>query len=325
MRLDFPAGAALLMSVSSGLICIFLALSVATAGPSEEPDNGVIPCTDQILRDNDPGLTGNSDRLICFDGYISNFDTELHTDGTDTPKPFAVPHWVIQHVLRTQHSPESRKRPRTWFTVPELTEERLAPTDASYHFSQYFLEQHADWYQRGHLAQKYLAERLGANAAWFTHNVVNALPQRARFNRGAWQALECYTGAWANRYGEVWIISGPIFTHTRPVSWLKSDINHRALAVAIPDEIFKIVVRRDSQSSWDALAFVYPQDDPSYRVRPFDPERWLTSVAQVELLSGQRMFPQGDLANKDQIASRLWRVDKDDFDTGCRPFAKERL
>jgi len=52
-----------------------------------------------------------------------------------------------------------------------------------------------DWYERGHLAAKNLIERTGAGPAAFTHNTVNAVPQRRRFNRIGWLDLECRTGA----------------------------------------------------------------------------------------------------------------------------------
>jgi endonuclease G, mitochondrial len=81
----------------------------------------------------------------------------------------------------------------------------------------------------------------------------NAVPQRSHFNKRPWFALECLTGAWANHYGLLWVVSGPVFLEGTPAHWLKSDIYPGALPVTIPDELFKLVARRTD--SWQALAF----------------------------------------------------------------------
>ena len=51
------------------------------------------------------------------------------------------------------------------------------------------------------MAMKLLVERLGQDAAFNTHTVLNAIPQRPKFNQGIWQNLEFLTGAWAQTYG----------------------------------------------------------------------------------------------------------------------------
>lgn len=279
---------------------------------------GIVDCTDAVLTNHNPGLADNPDRLICFEGYVSNFNLKPRI--VKGKKAYlGVPHWVSHHVKRTPDAPESGERPSNWFTVPELAAQGMAPSDASYQFSSAFKKKHANWYDRGHLAQKYLAERLGHNAAWFTHNVVNAVPQLHRFNAGPWLTLECYTGAWANKYGEVWVVAGPIFKSGRPVVWLRSDANKKALPVAIPVAEFKIVARKQGDT-WDVLSFVYPQNHKSYAKGPFDPGKWFKSVGDIEQLTGEHFL--SGLPNATQVKSiepsKLWPVAKSDFDSGCK-------
>src|SRR5262249_28988399 len=237
------------------------------------------------------------DRLVCFDAFISNFDTQDHKDADGKIRHYGIAHWVSQRVDAADKAPESRSRPSEWFSVPDLQKAGLAPTDDSYHFSAEFLDGHPNWYERGQLAAKYLAERRGRKIedhrtapAWFTHNVVNAVPQRRRFYAGAWQTLECYTGAWANKYKTVWIVSGPIFSRGQPGAdgWLRST-RHKAMEVAVPDQLFKIVVRKEDYG-WGALAFVYPQDDPSYGKGPWNPADRLASIAQDQPGAHQNLF-----------------------------------
>ena len=91
-----------------------------------------------------------------------------------------------------------KHRPK-WFTDDDLFDAGLAPNDDSYRGS---------GFDRGHLAMKLLVERLGQDAAYCTHTVLNAIPQRPNFNRGIWQNLELLTGAWAQVYGRIWVIQG---------------------------------------------------------------------------------------------------------------------
>jgi DNA/RNA endonuclease G (NUC1) len=183
---------------------------------------------------------------------------------------------------------------------------------------------------------KNLIERTGAEPAEFTHNTVNAVPQRRRFNRIGWLDLECRTGAWANQPGDLWVIAGPIFSNRAPRERLAAPIDRadngtsaegraRQPLVAIPDYLFKVVVRYDGNSH-QALAFVFPQKDNSYLdpKRAQNPERFLESVAWIEAQTGLDFFdglnrpPQ-----KHKPSDRIWPHKANDFDPGCRDFAKD--
>ena len=306
-------------------LCTIAILAVAAPAFATVSDadkkSGVVECSDAVLKDHNPGLAGDDDRIICFQGYISNFNTQAR----DTkPKYLGVPHWVAHHVKKAADSPESGERPNTWFTIFDLADKGIAPISDSYAFSSAFRKQHKNWYDRGHLAQKYLAERLGHDAAWFTHNVVNAVPQLHVFNAGPWLTLECMTGAWANKYGAVWVVAGPVFDKNKPISWMRSDNHKKAVPVAIPPNEFKIVVRKNG-AQWEVLSFLYPQSHKTYAKGPFDPEIWFKSVAEIERMTGLKLLaglPNAD-ALKANEAEKLWPVAKSDFDTGCNKQAAD--
>lgn len=205
---------------------------------------------------------GPVDIELCFPAYVSSFDGDDDDDDDGEPDLLRVPHWVAQWVKPAGRAVESNKRPSNWYTVPALNDQDIAPTDASYQFSQSFRRSHPNWYDRGHLAQKYLTERFGEEAGRFSHSVANAVPQRSRFNSHPWLELECRTGAWANRYRGLWVVTGPVFLNSKPTAWLTEPGRRGALPVAIPDALFKVVVRKRSDRL-DWLAFLYPQDSPS--------------------------------------------------------------
>ena len=130
------------------------------------------------------------------------------------------------------------------------------------------------------------AWRLGANADWNTHTVLNAVPQRGSFNSGIWLALEDRTADWANDHGAVWIVTGPIIAGKKPGSFL-GESKKREMLIAIPDALFKIVIRetRDPKRP-DVLAFRFPQQHVKYSQRPFDLSFFLVSVDEVEKATG---------------------------------------
>jgi endonuclease G, mitochondrial len=315
--------ASLALALALALWPLGTPIALAASVDKAAAKRGVVACTRALQRTHNPNIATKTDHLVCFQAYVSNFNTRSVDMGNGKKRPFAVPHWVIQKVEESDGDQETKSRPGKWFTVPELQNAGLAPNDASYAFSKRFLERRSNWYERGHLAQKFLAERLGGKAGWFTHNVVNAVPQRGKFNRGPWLAVECFTGAWANRYGEVWIVSGPIFDDEDTIDWLISDKNKKALPIAIPNALFKIVARRAAQGEWEALAFIYPQTDKRYDNRPFDPSDWLASIAEIERKTGETFFPaeRDDSDFKKQKAQAIWAVDRENFDTSCKQFA----
>jgi DNA/RNA endonuclease G (NUC1) len=297
-------------------VAVIAVNAMAVAQVSEaDAEAGIVDCTPSVLDEHNPGLADKLDHLVCFQGYISNFNT---TERHRKPKYLGVPHWVSHHIKRAPDSPESGNRPTKWFSIPELAARKIAPTDDSYAFSKRFRKTHKNWFERGHLAQKYLTERLGNEPAFFTHNVANAVPQRSQFNKGPWLTLECMTGAWANKYGEVWVVAGPVFKRNRTISWLRSDAHKKAMPVAIPFGIFKVIARKDDDG-WHLLSFVYPQTNRTYRKGPFDPEVFFKSVADIEQITGERFLsgiPDGNQL-KQVTPEKLWPVSKSDFDSGC--------
>lgn len=310
----------------------------------------------RICDENDPMLARHNNgiveirkefgELLCFSKYVSFFDTRKSIfRNVEIQK--GIPYWVVQKVKkwdqnltstdngiqRSENPVEGRRRPAQWFHVPSI---KNTPTDDSYRFTRSFRSQHSNWYERGHLAQKFLAERPpydpkigesipeGAGAGWFTHNVANAVPQRGQFNRGPWLALECYTGAWANKYEQVWIVSGPVFVNGRPTNWIESDLLEDATAIAVPDALFKIVFRkaRDKDAAkWHALAFLYPQESDAYQRGPWPPANWLTSIKQIEKLTDIDFSSSPD--SERALPKKIWPVSIEDFDPSCRRFAPE--
>jgi endonuclease G, mitochondrial len=272
--------------------------------------------------DHDRFGTQPADQLRTFAAFVSSFDGADDDTGDGIPDTLGIPQWVA-YELRWHVGPiESGKRPRTWSTDAELAAAGLAPTDDTYRYTREFRSAHPNWYVRGHLAMKYHAERIGNEAAHDTHTLLNAVPQRAGFNSGIWQDLECRTGAWANQYGTVWIITGPVFYGGKPKDWL-GEPEKGERHIAIPDALFKVVVKASGDSGRpDVLGFIYPQEDAPYARGPYPHEQYLASIDSIEDLTGLDLLSTLDEKDQKTVETRrlatLWPAEGRYFSEGCK-------
>lgn len=257
-----------------------------------------------------------------FRAYISSFDTQDDDNGDGAADVLGVPEWVAYEIKRTSASCiRTYARPTQWITDRQLNDIGIMPEDSSYAYPSDFRSNHPDWFSRGHLAMKMLAERLGAAAGWNTHTFYNAVPQRQLFNAGIWLDLEDLTGAWAQKYGSVWVITGPIFADRSPIAYLGEN---GELPVAIPDALFKIVIKDGPQpNSPDVMAFIYPQVGPGYYMgKPYDHTRYMTSIDEIEKLTGIDFLTTLSVSDQERIESYanriLWPSRSDDFVRACR-------
>lgn len=228
------------------------------------------------------------DIVRVFPAYISVFDGHDDDDGNGTGDVLGIPEYVTYHLRRYEGVlPAGPARP-SWATDRALRREGLISTDATYRYSQAFRRAHPNWYVRGHLCMKQHAWRISALADRTTHTMLNAVPQREEMNSGIWLSLENLNAQWADLYGEVWIITGPIFyqhdfDHANPARWL-GEAHKGETLIAIPDALFKIIVREDGDGI-AALAFIYDQDIPR-QTGAYDHLPHLASIDEIEQLTG---------------------------------------
>lgn len=255
-------------------------------------------------------VTNSTDLVRTFRAYVTSFDSEDDDDGDGVPDRWGIPHFVAYEMREHRRLPAGPKRPSPWITDPMLFAAGIAPADDSYAHSAAFLSSHPNWFVRGHLCMKQHAFRLGLAADWNTHTVLNAVPQRNDFNSGIWQDLEDQTAKWADEYGAVWIITGPIFEQPAvPQHWLGEK---GEMKVAIPEALFKIVIKDSGvEDRPDVLAFVYPQTGRGYRRGPFNHVKYLRSVREIERVTKLDFFTSLTRSKQDEIeierASALWQ------------------
>ncbi len=279
-----------------GLIVLLLAVEAwAQPGPRPEQLNPAW--------EHDKWGTLPKDHVWHFRAYTTSFDGPDDNDGDGEPDLWGIPEWVSYELKRGPNRSELGDRPG-WHTVPEWYQEGIAPMDESYEGS---------GYSRGHMCMRSHAGRLGTNADFNSHSVVNACPQKQGFNNGIWKGLENKVSHWADQYGSVWTICGPIVLnrsrYARPSEWIGDP---GEMKVAVPQWFFKIVVKESGNPHRpDVLAFIYPHDERlSSSSQTVDHRPYLYSVRTIEEATGLDFFTVLSKSDQDAIetnvATALW-------------------
>ena len=216
-------------------------------------------------------------------------------DGDEQGEYLVQPQWVSVHIKRYlddagqgTYAP-GWTRP-TWYKVDLFDEERGA-MDSSKRIDDSYKGVGRTW-NRGHLAQRADANRLGEEYGCNTHMFTNAFPQHAKFNQGIWLGLENYIGGLSNQVGELWVIAGPVFTVEPKLIGDAGEV-----PVAVPDMAFKVVIWEKTEGI-ETLAFLFPNnyEDTAYLKgncssdKEYDYSNYYSSLAEIEDLTGLKFL-----------------------------------
>lgn len=188
-------------------------------------------------------------------GYIASYNKTTRT-----------PNWIAWH-LTSNHTFGNVANRKDYdfhedFNVPEP---RACKDDWRYNHC----------YQRGHMcpAGDNKWSKKAMNQCFLLTNIC---PQNGDLNEKAWKYLEEDCRNWASKYGEIYIVCGPIYNSTKYITLGK---NH----IAIPDAFFKVILRlgKDPQ----ALGFIYPN-----KKCPKPTQVYMMSVDKVEKRTGFDFF-----------------------------------
>ena len=188
-------------------------------------------------------------RPLCFQAFAV-----LHSALTRTPL-YSAEHLTADGIEAARATPRSG----SCHPAPALPpDERAALSDYA-----------RSGFDRGHMAPA--GDMPDAEAQQESFTLANMVPQASKLNRGVWEGIESAVRTLAQRRGELYVVTGPIFKGNELAT-----VGH----VVAPTYVFKAVLDPRSRA---AAAYVAENTDEA---------AWTAiSIAQLTRLIGINVFP----------------------------------
>ena len=114
-------------------------------------------------------------------------------------------------------------------------------------------------------------------AMYDSFSLVNVCPQDSKHNSGVWNSIEMDCRRWARKYGEVFIVCGPVWTKGK----------HQTIGpnkVQVPEAFFKVVLRLKPEPAGFGII---TRNNEGTKKR----DLYYNSIDQVERITGIDFFP----------------------------------
>ena len=146
-------------------------------------------------------------------------------------------------------------------------------------------------YQRGHMCPAG-DNKWSYKAQKDAFLMTNICPQNGNLNQKDWKYLEEACREWAQKYGEIYIVAGPIF-------YGKEYKTVGENKVAVPDAFFKVVLRLGKTAEEaKAIGFIYANQTGHHKM-----DYYVKTVDEVEAAVGMDFFPRLDDDVEDKVES----------------------
>lgn len=239
----------------------------------------------------------NPHQLLTRIGYITSYNNDTK-----------CPNWVAWH-LTAEHSDGSFPRSgEPYFENGEAC--GIGKVDKDILKGNYFVDleaesprqEHTDWAEmpagmsHGHIcpAGDNKWDKAAMNQSFL---LTNMCPQNVSLNSGGWKKLEDKCRDWAVEYGDIYIVSGPIFNDGVRRCFGRNKIG-------IPNAFFKVVLCMNGTPK--AIGFIYPNDESSQSMK-----NNVRSVDEVERITKMDFFSAlpDDIEDKVEAESdmNLWK------------------
>ena len=223
-----------------------------------------------------------SEQILYRKGYTVSYN-----------KDTKIPNWVAWH-LTAEHVTGPYRRPGgAWHEDQDVPQPRAT-----------FADYRDGIWSRGHMCPAG-DNKWDRDAMYDTFLLTNCSPQHANLNSGVWNQIEMSCRRWAEKYGDIYIVCGPIlFRH-----------EHETIGpnkIVVPEAFFKVVLCLNGSPK--GIGFICRNTDGS-RAKDF----YVNSISQVERITGMTFFP--DLP-KDIAEDVKSQADLGKWDEKARPKVK---
>jgi len=147
-------------------------------------------------------------------------------------------------------------------------------------------------YDRGHMAPA-ADMKWSEKAMKDCFHLTNICPQNPSLNRRDWKALEDRCRDWAQRFGYIYIVCGPIIENESPETIGANN-------VTVPDAFFKAVVTC-SDSTFQGIGFIYENAAEVQRM-----QSCTVTIDSVEVRTGLNLFQRLDEKVEQSFEKHFW-------------------
>ncbi len=198
-------------------------------------------------------LVGVSEQIIQKKAYVVSYN-----------KDTKIPNWVAWH-LTSEHTDGSVGRSNQFYEDEEIPSPRATLEDYR-----------GSGWSRGHMCpagdNKWDAEAMAQS-----FSLINVCPQNASLNSGLWNSIEIDCRRWANRFGDIYIVCGPLFYNKEHETIGRNN-------VYVPEAFFKVVLCLNGTPK--AIGIV-AKNNAGTKKR----DLYYNTIDQVERMTGMDFFP----------------------------------
>ena len=194
--------------------------------------------------------------LLYREGYTTSYNINTRT-----------PNWVAWH-LTANHTNGPAKRKGIIF---QADEDIPAPRVDTYDYMR-------SGYDRGHMCpagDNHWSQKAMEQSFLMT----NICPQVPALNSGLWNTIEKQCRTWAQVYGDIYIVCGPIYFNQKHKTIGKNKIQ-------VPEAFFKVILRLKDEPK--AIGFICRNASAKGRKKT----DYINSVDEVERITGMDFFSQ---------------------------------
>jgi len=231
----------------------------------EKKEEIVEPVQEKIIKKIDDEVgESNKDEIVLLPTQIPSQLLSRTSYSLSYNKDTRCPNWVAWH-LTAEHADGSLKRHNSFREDEDVPRPRATLDDYK----------RSGW-SRGHMCPAG-DNKWDEQAMEESFLLTNVCPQDERLNSGVWNRIEMDCRQWAKKYGEVFIVCGPVLLNREHETIGKN-------RVVVPEAFFKVVLCMKDKPK--AIGFVIRNNEGKKKRDMF-----VNSVDEVERITGYDFFP----------------------------------
>lgn len=199
-------------------------------------------------------LKNKSEQILFRKGYIVSYN-----------KDWKIPNWVVWHLTKEHTLGVNSRSGNAWHEDIDVPYPRAT-----------ILDYKGSGWSRGHMCPAG-DNKWDSEAMYESFLFTNCCPQNANLNSGDWNQIEMICRRWAEKFGDIYIVCGPILFNQK----------HETIGsnkVVVPEAFFKVVLCMNGKPK--GIGFIRRNTYTSKRS-----DFYVNSIKEIERITGITFFP----------------------------------